>query len=538
MKHRWTAALLALVLLAALLPGAARAASGGSGAAGSRLTGLDRTIYEQLKAGVCQIAAGAQTGTAIEIPDLPGLCWSVEELGAGSGQDAVMARLKEKRNELIHMKRIYTALTLDCPYEMFWRGTQYSYSCEYFIQGGRAGIRNLVFTFTPAQAYRGGSEYSVDPAKTAAAARAAENARAIVARYADRSDYGKLTAYREEICRLTAFEQAVLSGDQPYGDPWQLVYVFDGDPGTNVVCEGYAKAFQYLCELSSFRGDVACRLVTGTLNGGDHMWNVVRMGNGNNYLVDVTNCDSGTVGAPDRLFLAGGASENGGRTCVIPVGRSSMTYTYHEDQRDVYTDGYLSLSQSDYAEGSGAASESPPAVQFSDVKPGRYYARPAAWAVREGITDGVGGGRFAPGRTCSHGEIVTMLWRAAGSPAARAGAPVSVNRYFQDAVNWAYEQGIIDASFEAGADCTRVWAAVYLWRAAGSPPASQASAFTDMPAGPAFTQAVNWAVDRRVTDGTGDGATFSPEQACTRGEIVTFLFRAYSPAEAWAEDPQ
>ena len=75
-------------------------------------------------------------------------------------------------------------------------------------------------------------------------------------KYQGRSDYEKLAAYCREICGLVSFDYAATANGVPYGDPWQLVNVFDGDPATNVVCEGYAKAFQYLCDLSEFKGDI------------------------------------------------------------------------------------------------------------------------------------------------------------------------------------------------------------------------------------------------------------------------------------------
>ena len=135
---------------------------------------------------------------------------------------------------------------------------------------------------------------------------AVAKAQAIVNQCAGLSDEEKLRAYKDEICALTEYNFDVLAGGVRYGDPWQLIYVFDEDPSTKVVCEGYAKAFQYLCDLSTFQEDTTCYTVVGDMNGGAHMWNVVRMGDGKSYLVDVTNCDTGMAGHPDKLFLAGG----------------------------------------------------------------------------------------------------------------------------------------------------------------------------------------------------------------------------------------
>ena len=115
-----------------------------------------------------------------------------------------------------------------------------------------------------------------------------------------------MLAFRDEICELVSYNAAAAgeSYTDGYGDPWQLIYVFDGDDSTNVVCEGYAKAFQYLCDLSG----LTCYTVTGAMAGGTgegpHMWNIVTLGD-ENYLVDVTNSDAGTVGQNGGLFLAG-----------------------------------------------------------------------------------------------------------------------------------------------------------------------------------------------------------------------------------------
>ena len=93
---------------------------------------------------------------------------------------------------------------------------------------------------------------------------ALDNAGEIVERHRDKSDYDKLAAYRDEICRLVSYDyEAAESEATIFGDPWQMVYVFDLDPSTNVVCEGYAKAFKYLCDLSRFDGDAACRIAAG-----------------------------------------------------------------------------------------------------------------------------------------------------------------------------------------------------------------------------------------------------------------------------------
>lgn len=523
MKKRWTAALLALVLALALLPGTALAADR-DGSAGSRLTGADRAVYQALKDEVAKIADGTRTSTAIRIPDQAALSWTLSELGAaGDGQNAAMEKLKKKTADTLHVERVYTALVSDCAYELFWKGTEYTYSWSYSLQGNRGSVRNLTVTFRVAQAYQGGGTTTVSAGKAAAAKRAAENAKAIVDKYQDKSDYEKLAAYREEICRLASFDYSATADGVPYGDPWQLVNVFDGDPDTNVVCEGYAKAFQYLCDLTEFDGDIVCRMVTGSMNGGDHMWNVVQMEDGKNYLVDVTNCDSGAIGAPDKLFLAGGTREDGGRAYIMPLNPGSMAYAYRDEQKDLYADGYLALSGSAYVYNPAAA----PAKTsgFTDVP--SWFEKEVRWAADKGITKGYGGGAtFAPDIKCPHTQILTFLWRAEDRPAASSQAPFTVAASYQDAVNWAYEEGLIDDSFEPDALCTRSQAVWYIWQARNTPKAAEAAGFSDVDADAPYAGAVSWAVEKGVTDGYG-GNSFAPDLVCTRGEIAAFLYRAY-----------
>ena len=200
---------------------------------------------------------------------------------------------------------------------------------------------DMTFSFAVAQGYSAGV-YTVDTGAALTARTAASNARAIVDLYSSYSDYDKLLAYKNEICTLVSYNDEAAAGGISFGNPWQLIWVFDGDAGTNVVCEGYSKAFKYLCDMSAFNSDqISCITVTGTMTGGTgagpHMWNIVRMDDGKNYLVDVTNCDEGTIGAPDRLFLTG--TENGD----IVNGylfhgflSADMLYTYDQDTLNLY----------------------------------------------------------------------------------------------------------------------------------------------------------------------------------------------------------
>jgi hypothetical protein len=173
----------------------------------------------------------------------------------------------------------------------------------------------------------------------------------------------------------------------------------------------------------------------------------------------------------------------------------------------------------------------PPAVtDFTDLKPGMYCYGAVKWAVGKGVTAGTTATTFSPAQTCTQGQILTFLWRAAGKPAAGATASytspaVKAGSYCYTALQWAAEQGVVtDLSLDPSAPCTRADAVLYLWCYAGSPAASPTS-FTDVAADSPCAAAVAWAVEKGVTKGTSATA-FSPDAACTRGQIVTFLYRA------------
>ena len=178
-----------------------------------------------------------------------------------------------------------------------------------------------------------------------------------------------------------------------------------------------------------------------------------------------------------------------------------------------------------------------PAAAFSDVDEGLYYAAPIAWAVEQGITTGTSEDSFSPDALCTRGQIITFLWRAAGSPAPQSTvSPYSdvtpdMNADFYKAILWAGEAGIIrgddlDAdSFSPNAPCHRSSTVRFLWRYSGSPDAGVLGVFTDVSPEADYARAVAWAVETGITSGTTD-STFSPGEPCTRGQIVTFLFRA------------
>lgn len=170
--------------------------------------------------------------------------------------------------------------------------------------------------------------------------------------------------------------------------------------------------------------------------------------------------------------------------------------------------------------------------EFDDVKSGAFYFDAVQWAVENGITNGTGKNTFSPNNVCSRYQIVMFLWRAAGQPEAKAAvsfADVKPGDIFYEAVQWAVERGITkgtsSTSFSPFAPCTRGQIVTFLYRSAGSPKVSGACNFSDIPADSFCHDAVIWASSEGITNGTSAGR-FSPNEGCTRAQVVTFLYRA------------
>lgn len=174
----------------------------------------------------------------------------------------------------------------------------------------------------------------------------------------------------------------------------------------------------------------------------------------------------------------------------------------------------------------------PPSTGFVDVPASAYYADAVKWAVEKGITTGTSATTFSPEASCTRAQMVTFLWRAAGSPAPKATTTaftdLDKSAYYYDAVLWAVEQGITtgtsSTTFSPNATVTRGQTVTFLYRFAGQPAVSGSSSFTDVNSSDYYAAAVQWAKEQGITSGTSD-TTFSPTNDCTRGQIVTFLYR-------------
>lgn len=345
------------------------------------LNDVTNNIYRRLVPEIKKIAAGESASATIAITDMP-ITYTQGDLGHitivkdGALSEEASARIGELFGADVNHDALLSKLLANMPYELYWFDKTNGMAISYDIEADEntVTIPYIVVGFCVADAYRDTTKYvvnekgeqildkdknpvpdytAIDTTKTGAARTAAAKAAEVVAANQDKGTYSKLVAYREYITNAVDYNSdAANTANYPYGDPWQLIYVFDGDPKTNVVCEGYSKAFKYLCDLTwtGSAPEVACYLPTGTMDGGTgagaHMWNIVSIG-GVNYLADITNCDSGTTGAPDQLFLCG-AEGSVDASYAAATTNGTVTYVYDQKTKDIY-DQELVLSATKYS---------------------------------------------------------------------------------------------------------------------------------------------------------------------------------------------
>lgn len=340
-----------------------------------------RAVYDQLVPEIQKIAAGQGDSSIFELSFQP-LTFTKEELGI-EGDILVLNKenqyqFSEEANEAVtnafsaelDVNMLLNQLLARHPYELYWFDKVFKQDdvsainvrpiCSVDGQQTTVTVSDCQILMVVSQDYAVTDAdtkqyylYSPDKAKTGAAKTAAATAAQVVAKNQGKGIYSKLVAYREYITKAVDYNFDVANtANYPYGNPWQLIYVFDGDPDTNVVCEGYSKAFKYLCDLTWTGSDpeVACYLPTGTMDGGTgaglHMWNIVSIG-GANYLADITNCDSGTTGAPDQLFLCG-AEGSVDASYAAATTNGTVTYVYDKETLALY-DKELVLSATKYS---------------------------------------------------------------------------------------------------------------------------------------------------------------------------------------------
>ena len=359
---------------------------------GDSLKGNDRKLYDYLKVKIAEIARGDEDSSFFAVPMaeigfpadgtftesdlelsgpfLTGVTWNNDVIDEAKAQIAAM---------IPDFSKVFTALRADFPYEIYWGGSGYGrggygfsidpvkidgvWHATITIYGAYNNVHydsSLIYYHYTAQAYQNEDDpdqFTVDTDKTSAAANAVTSIENILA-YANNNcstEIEKLTYFKNKICELVVYNMdaynAHNAGTYYNENAWELIWVFDGNSNTNVVCEGYAKAFKYLCD----RAGLECYTVSGNMyggtgGGGGHMWNIVVV-NGERLLVDVTNCDDGTIGYPDKLFLKGvGPNEGAGSfdTYSFRIGSTTIYYKYDAETLSLYTPAELTLRGDEY----------------------------------------------------------------------------------------------------------------------------------------------------------------------------------------------
>ena len=360
----------------------------GTKSTGDRLTGHNKIIYDYVKAAVAEIAEGWRSSTIIEVPiedfgidvdaELTAEDLGLEYLCDGNGgwNSAIGTALLS--NIHFDSSLLMNSLFADCPYDLYW--------ADGMGFPSRLGYYTRIYTMDGVQHYsvqyqrdfpvyihvesryqdsNNPQGYALDSTRISIAWEAADYAQAIVDEAAGLDDYDKLLYYKQRICDLVTYDDyASQHPNQEDRGPWNLLYVFDDDSSTNVVCEGYSEAFQYLCDLTDFNDDSICAYsVTGILSGGTggggaHKWNIVHMDDGRNYIADITNSDDGSWGSSGELFLKGmqGDVENGYELDYTNPAKY-IYFGYDDATRSIFSDDELTLSRLDYGQSADDAAE-------------------------------------------------------------------------------------------------------------------------------------------------------------------------------------
>ncbi|MBQ0027573.1 MAG: InlB B-repeat-containing protein [Lachnospiraceae bacterium] len=334
------------------------------------LTANEKKVYNELKKDIADILDGKRTPTKFNIPvSTLGINnkFSSSEYGyTGGDTTAVCENIKETWD--ISALKVLTALVEDMPYEMYWvdykKGSLIGGDSILVSDDGKEitfPVNSIDITLYVAQEYSlTGAEGTtvIDSEKAKVPKQSVTNAKAIISEYAGKTDLEKLEGYRDKICEYASYDATVKSGAT------QIINVFDGNDKTNAGSEGYAGAFQYLCDNSTFTSNKIHSYILnglikddGTFENKNHTWNAVHMDNDKIYFVDVTYCDTGMVGYPDKFFLIGGETEkfnvnniDGIQYKNIYIGDAIYKYSLRTDMLDKYSESELTISASNYFE--------------------------------------------------------------------------------------------------------------------------------------------------------------------------------------------
>ena len=314
----------------------------------STLNESEKILYNSIREKIEDIARnGGSSVFELTGEDIPTL--------SGADSDEV----QQAFNEAVNLDRLLGCLLVDCPQDLFWfdKTDGLSLSAKFSGNQSEMHLASITVTMKVAEAYQNGSDTEVQVKDSATAIQNAQNIAAEIKNSGGTTDE-KLEAILQKICELVSYNDEAAAAPSYDMNAWGIIWVFDDDPETKVVCEGYAKAFQYLCDQVFDSSELTCYTVTGTMGGGTgegpHMWNIVSK-NGLNYLVDVTNCDGNSVGNPDKLFmqlLHGNAGEDGSftydgdtQTYTARIdSRNQVTYQYDADTTALYPESILTLS--------------------------------------------------------------------------------------------------------------------------------------------------------------------------------------------------
>lgn len=523
-RYRQICAAVCILLLAAALPLGAWAAGD---YAEHSLRPVEVQAYRELKAAILDIAANGGSTEILLSTEFTMDGWDTDASG-----DALNAELAAHFKAAFDISKIVDCLLADCPFELYWYdktggcATVYSVRSKRVAAGEPITVSNIRVRLTPSADCRGEGEYTVAPSAAVAASAAVENARRIVAEQRGKSDLERLTAYKDAVCAGAVYNNAA-AGGVAYGAPWQAVDVLRGDKVGEVVCEGYSKAFQYLCELD---GGLTCFCVSGTMSidGGarPHMWNLV-ISDGKTYLADVTNSDAGSIGDKGGLFLVEPTAGADGSDIVELNGRQ-ITFTLCDADRALYAEFLSTENREDL----------PDVKTFADVPESGWVADAVAFVTSRGLFNGTAPDRFSPDAEMTRGMLAAVLYNAASKPqpqSAHSFSDVAETAYYADAVRWAAERGIVagyeDGSFRPDAAITREQLVTMLYRYAESPAVSDtALAFPDAERVSGYAvDAVRFAVGAGLLAGRDDGR-FDPQGTATRAEVATLLMRYFKTA--------
>ena len=301
--------------------------------------------FANVRSQIIEVANGRRTSTRFEVPvssfnnsdEYENFSLNSLGLTANSFKDSNTITVNNDRifdiikDEIgFSFSQVILGLIYSCPYEMFWyqgsyttdgtdfssvyetTGARFSYKCTVNSAKTKASITAIIFELKVAEAYRGADMFTVDSSKVAKAIAAKGNADKIIAENKNKSDVEKLKAYRDAICSAVESDEAAFAINEILGgDPWQMTSVFDNSSSTDAACDGYARAFQYLCDNTTFSNSniYALTVYGDTVHSNSHVWNLIRMEDGMYYIVDLWAYDY----YQQRSHFLGGATNRNGK---------------------------------------------------------------------------------------------------------------------------------------------------------------------------------------------------------------------------------